>query len=181
MVVVGSYLALYVNYARPQGESLQLGKIQYGLIAKYEFILALFEQLIGSTSKSNTGPGKQFFPLIFSIFTFILLENLIGMLPFSFTPTSHFIVTLGLAVALFIGVTILGFLVHGLHYFSLLLPAGAPLALSPFLVLLELISYVFKAVSLGVRLGANMLAGHCLLKIIAGFSFSMGCSLTGLA
>jgi F-type H+-transporting ATPase subunit a len=95
------------------------------------------------------------------------------MIPYSFTVTSHFIITLGLSFSLFIGITIVGFQTHGLHFFSILLPQGVPLPLAPFLVLLELISYCFRALSLGIRLFANMMAGHSLVKILSGFAWTM--------
>jgi F-type H+-transporting ATPase subunit a len=132
----------------------------------YEFVVTLVDEQIG-------GKGKQYFPLVFTIFTFLLFSNLIGMIPYSFTVTSHMVVTFGLSVSIFIGITIVGFQTHGLHFFSFFLPAGAPLALAPLLVVLEVISYSFRALSLGVRLFANMMAGHTLVKILAGFSWSM--------
>ena len=135
----------------------------------YDFVLNLVnEQISGPTSVK-----QRFFPFIFVTFTFLLFSNLIGMIPYSFTVTSHFIVTLGLSFSLFVGVTIIGFQTHGLHFFSLLLPQGVPLPLAPFLVLLELISYCFRALSLGIRLFANMMAGHSLVKILGGFAWSM--------
>jgi len=132
----------------------------------YEFVLNLVEEQIGQK-------GKKYFPLLFTTFAFLLCSNLIGMIPYSFTTTSHFVVTFGLSTSLFIGVTIIGFLTHGLHFFSFLLPPGAPLALAPFLVVMELVSYCFRAISLGVRLFANMMAGHTLVKILSGFAWSM--------
>ena len=128
-----------------------------------EFVVSLVEEQIG-------GQGKRFFPLIFTILVFLLFSNLIGMIPYSFTTTSHLVVTFGLSLSLFIGVTCVGFQQHGLHFFSFLLPKGAPLALAPLLVVLELVSYCFRAVSLGVRLFANMMAGHTLVKILRGFA-----------
>lgn len=132
----------------------------------YEFVLNLVEEQIGSA-------GKKYFPLIFTTFTFLLFSNLIGMIPYSFTTTSHLIVTFTLSVSIFIGVTIIGFQKHGIHFFSFLLPPGAPLALAPFLVVIELVSYSFRAISLGVRLFANMMAGHTLVKILSGFAWTM--------
>jgi F-type H+-transporting ATPase subunit a len=132
----------------------------------YEFVLSLVEEQIGKK-------GKKYFPLIFTTFVFLLFINLIGMIPYSFTVTSHLIVTFGLSLSLFIGITIVGFQIHGLHFFSFLLPKGAPLILAPLLVVLELGSYCFRAVSLGVRLFANMMAGHTLVKILSGFSWTM--------
>jgi len=132
----------------------------------YEFVANLVEEQVGKK-------GRKYFPFIFSLFTFLLFSNLIGMIPYSFTTTSHLIITFSLSVSVFIGVTLIGFQIHGLHFFSFLLPPGAPLALAPFLVIIELVSYSFRAISLGVRLFANMMAGHTLVKILSGFAWSM--------
>lgn len=134
----------------------------------YEFVYNLVEEQVGPK-------GVKYFPIIFATFLFILFCNLIGMIPYSFTVTSHIIVTFGLALAIFIGINIIGLSTHGLHFFSLFLPQGAPLALAPFLVLIELISYLFRVVSLAVRLFANMMSGHSLLKILSGFAWTMMC------
>ena len=138
----------------------------------YEFVVSLVDEQIGAQ-------GRKYFPLIFTTFVFLLFANLIGMIPYSFTATSHLVVTFGLSLSLFIGITIIGFQLHGTHFFSFLLPKGAPLALAPLLVVLELVSYCFRAVSLGVRLFANMMAGHTLVKILSGFAWTM-LSLGGL-
>ena len=132
----------------------------------YEFIANLIEEQVGVK-------GKKYFPLIFTLFTFILFSNLIGMIPYSFTTTSHLLVTFSLSVSIFVAVTLLGFQIHGIHFFSFLLPPGAPLALAPFLVVIEVVSYSFRAISLGVRLFANMMAGHTLVKILSGFAWTM--------
>jgi len=133
----------------------------------YDFVLNLVNEQISGKTK------QQFFPLILVTFIFLLFCNLQGMIPYSFTVTSHFIITLGLSFSLFIGITILGFKTHGIHFFSFFLPPGVPLPLAPFLVLLELISYGFRALSLGIRLFANMMAGHSLVKILSGFAWTM--------
>nr|ULQ69833.1 ATP synthase F0 subunit 6 [Prionium serratum] len=136
----------------------------------YDFVLNLVNEQIGGLS----GKVKQkFFPCILVTFLFLLFCNLQGMIPFSFTVTSHFLITLSLSFSLFIGITLVGFQRHGLHFLSFLLPAGVPLPLAPFLVLLELISYCFRALSLGIRLFANMMAGHSLVKILSGFAWTM--------
>jgi F-type H+-transporting ATPase subunit a len=132
----------------------------------YEFVQSLVKEQVGVK-------GKPYFPFFFTLFTFLLCNNLIGMVPYSFTTTSHVVVTFGLSVSVFVGVTVIGFLTHGLHFFSFLLPPGAPLVLAPFLVVIELVSYMFRAISLGVRLFANMMAGHTLVKILSGFGWSM--------
>jgi F-type H+-transporting ATPase subunit a len=132
----------------------------------YEFVVNLVDEQVG-------GRGKAYFPLIFTVFVFLLGANLIGMIPYSFTVTSHLVVTFGLSLSLFIGITLVGLQTHGLHFFSFFLPAGAPIALAPLLVVLEIVSYSFRAISLGVRLFANMMAGHTLVKILAGFAWTM--------
>nr|WIA66412.1 ATP synthase F0 subunit 6 [Apopellia endiviifolia]WIA66453.1 ATP synthase F0 subunit 6 [Apopellia endiviifolia]WIA66494.1 ATP synthase F0 subunit 6 [Apopellia endiviifolia]WIA66535.1 ATP synthase F0 subunit 6 [Apopellia endiviifolia] len=126
------------------------------------------EQISGASSVK-----QRFFPLIYVTFTFSSFRNPIGMIPYSFTVTSHSIITPGLSFSLFIGITIVGFQTHGLHFFSFSLPQGVPLPLAPFLVLLEPISYCFRALSLGIRLFANMMAGHSSVKILSGFARTM--------
>jgi ATP synthase subunit 6 len=96
--------------------------------------------------------------------------NLVGMIPFSFTVTSHIVVTLALAIMAFFGINVVGIKTHGFHMLSLFLPPGAPLALAPLLVMIEVVSYSFRVISLALRLFANMMSGHCLLKILAGFA-----------
>jgi len=114
--------------------------------------------------------GFLYFSLLFSIFSFIFFCNLVGMVPFSFTVTSHIAVTLGLAIMAFFAINVIGVKTHGFHMLSLFLPSGAPIALAPLLVMIELVSYSFRVVSLALRLFANMMSGHCLLKILAGFA-----------
>nr|YP_009646641.1 ATP synthase F0 subunit 6 [Picocystis salinarum]QBX98515.1 ATP synthase F0 subunit 6 [Picocystis salinarum] len=155
-----------------QGGALVPGPWQGGVEMVYEFVRNLVEEQVGPA-------GRPYFPLLFTTFTFLLLCNLVGMVPYSFTVTSHFVVTFGLSLSLFLGITAVGFQHHGWHFFSFLLPKGAPLVLAPLLVVLELVSYCFRAVSLGVRLFANMMAGHTLVKILCGFAWSM-LSLGGL-
>ena len=114
--------------------------------------------------------GNLYFPFLFSMFSFIFFCNLLGMIPFSFTVTSHIVVTLSLSMLSFLAINIIGVRTHGFHLLSLFLPPGAPLALAPLLVAIELVSYSFRVVSLALRLFANMMSGHCLLKILAGFA-----------
>jgi ATP synthase subunit 6 len=132
----------------------------------YGFVAGLVSEQVGPA-------GRRYFAMLYALFLLLLSANLIGMIPYSFTATSHLAVTFGLSLSVFLGVTIVGFMHHGLHFFSFLLPKGAPLALAPLLVVLELVSYSFRAVSLGVRLFANMMAGHTLVKILSGFSWTM--------
>jgi F-type H+-transporting ATPase subunit a len=127
-------------------------------------------EFVSSIVQENAGKdAMKFFPLIFTLFMFILFCNVLGMVPTSFTVTSHIIVTFAIAAFVFIGVTVLGFLRHGTHFLSLFLPAGTPWWMAPLMVLIELVSYLARPVSLSIRLAANMLAGHLLLKIVAGF------------
>lgn len=121
----------------------------------------------------NAKKGQMFFPLILGLFMYILINNLVGMVPYSFAPTSHFIITFSMSFTIVIGATILGFQVHSLKFFSLLVPSGCPLGLIPLLVLIEFISYLSRCVSLGLRLGANILSGHMLLNILAGFTYNI--------
>jgi F-type H+-transporting ATPase subunit a len=121
----------------------------------------------------NASKGQLYFPFIYTLFVFILINNLIGMVPYSFASTSHFILTFALSFSVVLGATILGFQKHGLEFFSLLVPAGCPLGLLPLLVLIEFISYLARNISLGLRLAANILSGHMLLNILAGFTYNI--------
>ena len=121
----------------------------------------------------NAKKGQMFFPLISALFIYILINNLVGMVPYSFAPTSHFILTFSLSFTIVIGATILGFQIHALKFFSLLVPSGCPLGLLPLLVLIEFISYLSRNVSLGLRLAANVLSGHMLLNILSGFTYNI--------
>lgn len=132
----------------------------------YEFIANLIKETIGSD-------GRKYFPVIFALFMFILFANLLGMIPFSFTVTSQIIVTFAMAAVVFVGVTVLAFAKHGVHFFSFFVPPGSPVWMWPLLIPIEVISYLSRPISLSVRLFANMLAGHTLLKVIAGFVFAL--------
>ena len=121
----------------------------------------------------NAKKGQMYFPFIYTLFLFILISNLIGMVPYSFACTSHFSLTFFISFSVVLGATILGFIKHGLKFFSLFVPAGCPLALLPLLVLIEFISYLARNVSLGLRLAANILSGHMLLNILSGFAYNI--------
>ena len=121
----------------------------------------------------NNKNGQVYFPFMYALFIFILINNLIGMVPYSFASTSHFILTFSLSFTVVLGATVLGFQKHGLKFFSLFVPAGCPLPLLPLLVLIEFISYLARNVSLGLRLAANILSGHMLLNILSGFTFNI--------
>jgi F-type H+-transporting ATPase subunit a len=121
----------------------------------------------------NANKGQMFFPLISGLFIYLLINNLVGMVPYSFAPTSHFLITFSISFTVVIGATILGFQIHSLRFFSLLVPSGCPLGLLPLLVLIEFISYLARSVSLGLRLAANVLSGHMLLNILGGFTYNI--------
>jgi ATP synthase subunit 6 len=140
----------------------------------WPIIFNIIYNLIKDLIINNIGPkGSKFFPLVFSIFMYVVCLNLIGLIPYSYTITSHLIVTFALALFIFIGINIITARYHGFEMFSLFLPSGTSLALAFLLVPIELISYIFKPVSLSIRLFANMMAGHTLLKVIAGFAYTM--------
>ena len=133
----------------------------------YIFISNLLKDTVGSH-------GRPYFPFIFTVFMFVLVGNLFGMIPYSFTFTSHIVVTFTMALVVFIGVTIIAIAKHKLHFFSFFMPPGVPIVMAPLLVPIEIISYLSRPISLSVRLFANMLAGHTLLKVFAGFVISLG-------
>ena len=126
--------------------------------------------VVGQINEKN---GQIYFPFIYVLFVFILINNLIGMVPYSFASTSHFVLTFSLSFTVVLGATILGLSKHGLEFFSLFVPAGCPLGLLPLLVLIEFISYLARNVSLGLRLAANILSGHMLLNILSGFTYNI--------
>ena len=121
----------------------------------------------------NSKKGQIYFPFIYGLFTFILVNNLIGMIPYSFASTAHLILAFSVSFTVVLGATILGLNKHGLKFFSLFVPAGCPLALLPLLVLIEFISYLSRNISLGLRLAANILSGHMLLNILSGFCYNI--------
>lgn len=147
--------------------SLVPGRLQSIGEMFYEFVAGLIRDTIGSE-------GRKYFPIIFTLFMFVLFGNMLGMIPGAFTFTSHIAVTFAMAAVVFVAVTIIGFVKHGVHFFSFFLPKGVPIALWPLIVLIEVISYLSRPVSLAVRLFANMLAGHALLKVLAGFVPALG-------
>ena len=136
-----------------------------------ELIYNFISKMISDTAGSK---AKPYFPFIFSLFMFVLFCNMIGMLPYAFTVTSHIIVTLVMALFIFISVTIIGFIKHGLKYLNIFVPKGVPIVLLPLITIIEIISYLSRPVSLSVRLFANMMAGHTMMKVFGGFVISLG-------
>ena len=135
-----------------------------------EKLYALVSQIL---SDIITTGSEKYFPFMAVLFMFILSNNLIGMVPYSFTTTSHITLTFFLSFSIFVALNVIGFQKHGMHYFSLFLPANTGFFLALVLVPIELISYIAKPISLGVRLFINLMAGHSLLKVIVGFSWNM--------
>lgn len=131
-------------------------------------------EFVADMVRSTTGEeGLKFFPFVFTLFTFILVANLIGMVPYAFTSTSHLVITGALAILVIAVVIIFGFIKNGLGFFRLFLPSGVPILIAPLLILIEVISFMARPITLGMRLFANMLAGHIMLKLLAAFAVSL--------
>jgi len=133
-----------------------------------------YEGIMGMCTETIGHEGRKFFPFVFTLFFFILFGNLLGLLPFSFTYTSHIVVTFTLALIVFLLTTIVAIAIHGTHFFSYFWPSGAPVALAPLIVPVEIISYFSRLVSLPVRLFANMVAGHVMFEVFASFVVMLG-------
>lgn len=155
---------------------LSLGTKEKKIIPdKVQLIAEMFYSFVAKMISDTAGSkAKPYFPFIFSLFMFVLFCNMVGMLPYSFTVTSHIIVTLIMAIFIFIAVTVIGFVKHGFGYLKLFVPSGVPALLLPLITIIEIISYLSRPVSLSVRLFANMMAGHTMLKVFGGFVVSLG-------
>ena len=147
--------------------SLVPGRWQSMVEISYEFVANMVRDNVGSD-------GRKYFPFIFSLFMFLLAGNMLGLLPYSFTFTSHIAVTFAMALVVFIGTTVIAFAKHGVKFFGFFLPHGTPIFVAPLLVPIEILSYFFRPISLALRLFANMTAGHTLLKVFGGFVVAMG-------
>jgi len=159
---------------------LVYGLLTYGMKARalvpgrLQSLAEMFYEFVANMVRENAGAdAKPYFPFVFTLFMFVLFGNMLGMIPYTFTFTSHIIVTFALALTVFVFVTVLALMKHGLHFFSFFMPHGAPIALAPILIPIEVISYVMRPVSLSIRLFANMMAGHTMLKVFAGFTVLM--------
>lgn len=142
---------------------------------RWQSMAELSYEFVANMLRQNTGnEGQPFFPFVFSLFMFILFANMFGLLPYAFTVTSHIIVTFAMAAFVIGGITLFGLYKHGLGWFRLFVPSGVPVVLLPLITLIELISYLTRPISLSVRLFANMLAGHTMLKVFSGFAIMMG-------
>ncbi|MDE1148350.1 MAG: F0F1 ATP synthase subunit A [Azospirillaceae bacterium] len=154
---------------------LTIGTASRALVpGRLQSVAELLYQFVSGMVRDNAGEeARRYFPLVFSVFAFVLFGNMIGMIPGFFTFTSHIIVTFALAAIVFIFVTLLALFRHGFHFFSFFFPSGAPIILAPILIPIEIISYLMRPVSLSIRLFANMMAGHTMLKVFAGFTVTM--------
>jgi F-type H+-transporting ATPase subunit a len=160
--------------------ALMIGGVAGGRLVpgRMQSIAEITYEFVASTIRSNAGAeGMKFFPLVFSIFMFICVSNLVGVIPYAFTISSHIIVTLSLALLVFLTVMIYGFYKNGLKFFKIFVPSGIPIFILPLVVFIEIFSFFLRPISHSVRLFANMLAGHIALKVFAGFVAMLGVSL----
>jgi len=165
MVIVGIFIVTYFAIAFRK-QSLVPGRMQLSGEVIYNMVADMLQ-------KNSGAKGKKFIPFIFTLFLFIMMCNLFGMIPYAFTVTSHISITLALAMMVFLTVTLVGIFLHGLHFFSLFLPKGTPWWLAPLMILIEVFTYLARPMTLSLRLAANMIAGHVLLKVMAGFIVSL--------
>ena len=161
MVIAAVLVTGFMTLSMRRG-ALVPGRWQGSAEVMYEFVANMLKDNVGSA-------GRKYFPFVFTLFMFVLFGNLLGMIPHSFTFTSHIAVNFALALVIFIGVTIIGFMRHGTHYLRMFFPEGAPIATAIILVPIEIISYFSRPFSLAIRLFANMTVGHIMLKVIGGF------------
>ncbi len=166
MVITVTAITLFLTLSISR-RGLVPGRWQSMAELSYEFIAGMVRDNVGND-------GRRYFPFIFSLFMFILFANLIGLIPYSFTFTSHIIVTFALAAFVFLGVTLIAVFRHGLKFFSFFLPPGVPMIMAPVLVPIEMLSYLSRPISLSIRLFANMMAGHTMIKVFAGFIIPLG-------
>lgn len=162
-MVIGAVSSSILLSAAIRHQALIPGRLQAFAEMLYEFIAGMVRDNVGSH-------GRQYFPMVFTLFVVVLMGNVLGLLPYSFTYTSHLIVTGALALVVFFTVLIFGFVNHGLRFLSLFAPPGVPLPVQFIIVPLELVSFVVRPFTLSLRLFANMMAGHLMLKVFAGFS-----------
>ncbi|MBS0640926.1 MAG: F0F1 ATP synthase subunit A [Acetobacteraceae bacterium] len=167
MMVISGLLVLGLLWFGMKPRAMVPGRLQAAAEMGYEFIMSMCVDTIGPE-------GRRYFPFVFTLFFFILFGNLMGVFPLLFTFTSHIMVTLGLSLAVFILVTVVGLKEHGLHWFSYFKPEGIPAALAPLMIFIEVISYLSRIISLSVRLFANMMAGHVMLEVFGAFIVMLG-------
>ncbi len=168
VIVLTGFLVFGAAAARPVP-----GRLQSAAELTYEFVATMLRSTGGSE-------GMRFFPFVFTIFMFVLLLNLFGLIPYGFAVTSHIIITAVLAITVFITVLTYGLMRHGFHFFNLFVPKGVPIYILPMIVAIEILSFISRPISHSVRLFANMLAGHIALQVFAGFIILLGTGLGAL-
>jgi F-type H+-transporting ATPase subunit a len=166
-MTIGVVLAITLLMLGTRSHALVPGRLQSVAELSYEFIANMIRDNVGQE-------GRKYFPFIFTLFMFVFFGNMLGMVPYSFTYTSHIIVTFAMALAVFVGVTVIGFMKHGIRFLGFLMPTGIPVFMAPLIIPIEVLSYFTRPVSLSLRLFANMTAGHTMLKVFAGFVFALG-------
>ena len=167
MMLIAGAMSMGLVYYGMRPRAVVPGRLQSLAEISYSGLLSMAESSIGPE-------GRRFFPFIFTLFFFVLMGNMLGLLPYSFTYTSHIAVTAGLAVMVIVIVTVVALRIHGLHFFSYFFPEGAPKLLAPLIIPIEVISYLSRPVSLSIRLFANMVAGHVMFEVFATFIVLLG-------
>ncbi len=166
-MTIGVTLAITLLMLGTRRGALVPGRLQSVAELSYEFIANMIRDNVGQA-------GRKYFPFIFTLFMFVFFGNMLGMVPYSFTYTSHIIVTFAMALLVFVGVTVVGFKTHGIRFLGFLMPTGIPVFMAPLIIPIEILSYFTRPVSLALRLFANMTAGHTMLKVFASFVFALG-------
>jgi len=167
MMLVAAVLTVALMWIGMRPRAMVPGRLQAAAEMGYETVMSMCVDTIGDE-------GKKFFPIVFTLFFFILFGNLLGVFPYFFTFTSHIAVTMALSLFVFMLVTVVALREHGMHFFSYFVPPGVPGLLIPLMVLIEVISYLSRIISLSVRLFANMMAGHVMLKVFGSFIVMLG-------
>jgi len=166
MLIVVALVTLFITFSMKK-RAMVPGRMQSLAELSYEFVAGMLKENVGSE-------GRKFFPLVFTLFMFVLFSNLLGMVPTAFTVTSHIAVTFALAMLVFVTVIAVGIAKHGFHFLHLFIPSGIPGWMVPIIFPIEIISFLARPVSLSLRLAVAMMAGHVLLKVVAGFVISLG-------
>jgi F-type H+-transporting ATPase subunit a len=161
MVIVAVLIFALMSYGM-RARALVPGRLQSLAEASYEFIMGMVTEQIGHE-------GRRFFPFVFTLFMFVLFGNMLGLFPYAFTFTSHIAATFALAAMVFVLITVVALMLHGKKFFGYFFPEGAPLWLAPIIIPVEIVSYLSRPISLSIRLFANMVAGHVMLKVFATF------------
>ncbi len=165
-MIIGVVLSTFFLTFSMRKRSMVPSRAQVSAEMLYEFVAGMIRENIGAK-------GRRYFPLIFSVFVIVLMGNILGMVPYAFTYTSHIVVTMALALMIFFIVIVVGIIRNGVEFFTLFAPPGVPMWLMPVIIPLEIMSFLTRPVTLAVRLFANMMAGHLVLKVFAGFSVAM--------